>query len=363
MHSEFNSEMLSVGREFRGMSQTQLAKAASITQGQLSKLENGLVDPDAEVVAALVDALEVPVSFLYQAGRVYGAPVSVHAMFRKSQQISKKLLSKVTAELNLRLLATKTLLKSVDLDPAFKVPSYDIEDEAYSPTEIADLVRRAWLVRPGPIKNLVALMESAGILVAFSDFAQANIDGVTICVPGMPPCVFINSDRPADRQRFSLAHELGHIVMHSQPNENMEDQANEFASSFLMPAKEFKASCPGEKLDIPELANLKSHWRVSMQAALFRAKTLGVITDNQSSYLWRKLSMLGYRTSEPASTRFEAEKPQVLSMILKSHAEDLGYSLEQICSAFRLYEKDVVRLMPVESFRPEVKRVLKLVKS
>src|SRR5437870_1642062 len=80
-----------------------------------------------------------------------------------------------------------------------------------------------------PIHNMIRTVESAGALVYRVDFATRLLDAVSHWSPGMPPLFFLNDDAPPDRLRFSLAHELGHVVMHSVPTDNMEKEADRFA--------------------------------------------------------------------------------------------------------------------------------------
>ena len=95
---------------------------------------------------------------------------------------------------------------------------------------------KTWLVPDGPISNLTASCERAGIIVVWCDF-DAPIDEITMRVRDLPPCIFLNGGATADRMRFSLAHELGHIIMHRIPTDEMEDEANRFAGEFLVPEK------------------------------------------------------------------------------------------------------------------------------
>ena len=103
---------------------------------------------------------------------------------------------------------------------------------------------------------------------------------------------------PGDRQRFTLAHELGHLVMHDVPTEEMEDEADKFASEFLMPEAQIQGQL--HALSMRKLWELKSRWKVSMAALVKRAETLGCITASQTRYLWIQLSKSGYRLEEPA---------------------------------------------------------------
>ena len=178
------------------------------------------------------------------------------------------------------------------------------------------------------------------------DFAALSVDGVTVSSPGLPPCIFLNRNQPADRQRFSLGHELGHIVMHRVPSPTMEDDANAFASAFLMPTPEIRPYLSG-RLTIQKLAALKPVWRVSMQALLYRAMTVQAITKNQSQYLWRQISALGYRRSEPPELDFPAEEPDVLPQMIRVHLDELGYEVEELCSALHVFEDDLRSMHPL----------------
>ena len=86
-----------------------------------------------------------------------------------------------------------------------------------------------------------------------------------------------------------------------------------------------------------------------MQALLYRAKTLGAITANQSQFLWRQISALGYRRSEPPELDFPAEKPSVLPEIIRVHLDDLGYEVEDLCSILHVFEDDLRSIHPLPS--------------
>ena len=144
------------------------------------------------------------------------------------------------------------------------------------------------------------------------------------------------ADQPADRVRFTLAHELGHLVMHKFPSSNMEDEANIFASSFLMPAADIRHSFIGRnKIDLALLGALKQEWRVSMQSLLMRAKSLGFIDDSRSSYLWRQMSARGLRLREPAQFDFVREEPTILNRLIAAHTGALGYSVDDMALLLR----------------------------
>jgi len=123
-------------------------------------------------------------------------------------------------------------------------------------TRGAAVVRAHWLIPNGPLPNLTAAVERAGAVVVHSPLNGSAVSGITISVPGLLPIVLLNSEQPADRMRFTLAHEIGHLVMHRFPNPDMERQASDFASALLMPATEIKHALSA-RLDLRRLAALK----------------------------------------------------------------------------------------------------------
>ena len=348
MSCEFNADLLRVARQARGMSQTELSRQSGVSQANLSKLENGLIGPTEDVLDRLTGTLHFPQSFFFAPDRMLGLPMSVHPMYRKKASVGQRSLDKLEAELNIRLFHIRRLLKSAEFEPELELPQFDIDEFGGDPEKIAELVRRTWLIPSGPLKNLVTWVERAGCLVVHCDFDRLSVDGVTVRAPSMPPCIFLNRNAPADRQRFSLAHELGHIVMHQVPSPTMEEEANSFASALLMPARDIRPYLSG-RLTIQKLAALKPVWRVSMQALLVRARSLGAITSNQNQYLWRQISSLGYRRAEPQELEFPAEEPQVLPELIRMHVEELGYRIDDLCSVLHVFEDDLRRIHPLPS--------------
>ncbi|MGO4741559.1 ImmA/IrrE family metallo-endopeptidase [Bosea sp. 2KB_26] len=335
--TRFNADLLRVARQSRGLSQAELANESSVSQGAISKFENALAEPPAEMIDKLGRALHFPVSFFYEPDRVYGLPISVHpgAMYRKRASAGQRDLDRLEAEMNVQMFRLRRLLKSVELEHELPLPRLDIDEFGGDAARIAELTRRTWLIPSGPVRELTSYIERAGCIVIRMDFEGMPVDGVTLTVPGTPPCIFLNRRQPADRQRFTLAHELGHIVMHRVPSPEMEEEANTFAASLLMPAKDIRPSL-ASGVTIQKLAALKPAWKVSMGALLYRAKTLGCISDNQSSYLWRQMSMLGYKRIEPVELDFPAEQPTVADDLFRVHLEELKYTESQLAHAIHM---------------------------
>ncbi|MDF1668326.1 MAG: ImmA/IrrE family metallo-endopeptidase [Roseovarius sp.] len=345
MSTGFNQDLLRIARQARGWSQTELSRRSGVSQANLSKLENGLIGPTDEVMGDVSEALGFPVDFFFQNDRVIGLPMSVQ--YRKRASVGQKAIERLEAELNIRILHIRRLLDAAELEPELSLPRLDVDEFGGDPERIAGLVRRTWLVPTGPIRELVSWVERAGCIVIHCDFAALKVDGFTVQIPDMPPCIFLNRNMPSDRQRFSLAHELGHVVMHQIPSPEMESEADSFASAMLMPAGDIRPQLSGRRLTVQRLASLKPVWRVSMAALLYRSKTVGAVTANQSQYLWRQMSSMGYRRVEPPELDFPMEEPTVLPEIIRLHLEDLGYGLSELAEALRSTEGDFRALHPI----------------
>ena len=253
-----------------------------VAQTVLSRLENDMIDPDDDLRSRASQAFDLPLSFFEINDTVYGPPVSVHTMLRgKKSEVSARDVDMITAELNIRLFHLRRFLENVDYEPMNELPTLDIEHYG-STQKIAATVRAHWKVPGGPIKNLTRLMERAGVIVGESSFHGAAVSGVTFAAPGRPLLVLINREHPADRLRFTLAHELGHLIMHRFPTPTMEDEANQFSSAFLLPPHELREVFRGRRVTLELLAALKKEWCVSMQPLLMTARSLKSITDNQA---------------------------------------------------------------------------------
>jgi Zn-dependent peptidase ImmA (M78 family)/transcriptional regulator with XRE-family HTH domain len=336
-------DMLRLARQRLGLTQKAAASQLGVLQNVLSRFENGVAAPDSALLMKAAQVYHVPRDFFEIRDPVYGPPVSVHTMTRGRSDVTARDLDVITAELNIRVMHLSRFLEGVDFTPTVDLPQLDVEQYG-SPEKIAATVRAHWRIASGPIKNLTQLVERAGIVVGFSKFGGASVSGVTFRVPGKPPMILLNTLHPADRMRFTLAHELGHLVMHRFPTATMENEANEFASALLMPAVEMRAAFLGRRITLQLLASLKPEWKVAMQALLMRASTLRLLSSNQSRYLWQQISAKGWRLREPVDVDFPPEAPSVLPSIVASHLKDLAYTLDDLTRLLRIHGSDFAEM-------------------
>src|SRR5262249_61032455 len=121
----------------------------------------------------------------------------------------------------------------------------------------------------------------------------------------------------AERVRFDLAHEVGHLCMHrdikTNRNRRYELDANGFAGALLIPRAGLLPQIVGQ-LSLVDVMKLKKYWRVSAIAMVRRLHQLGRITDWQYRSWMIDLSERGFRNSEPDGIR--SEQSALLGQVL-----------------------------------------------
>jgi Zn-dependent peptidase ImmA (M78 family)/DNA-binding XRE family transcriptional regulator len=348
----FNAAMLTVARQLRGFSQTELAKALHISQGKISKIEAGIVVPDDALVQAMGRALQFRPHFFLREGQMRPAQASYH---RKRKKLTGADWDRINAKAELYRFSIESLLQSVDLIPTKATPP-KIDPDQYDGKidQIAAAVRQAWMLPRGPVPDVVKTIEDAGVLIVPFDFGSDLIDA--FCQHGVdrvPPLIFLNSRIKAkDRLRYSLLHEVGHLCMHSIPNPEQEDEANQFAAAFLMPAEDIRHELYG--MSFERLMVLKAHWKTSMQAILMRARDLKRMSDRSYRYYQIELSKRGWRSAEPIEID-SIEEPRVFRNLLRSHTGELGYSSDELAALFGIYLEDMPEIAPQD--RPKLRLV------
>jgi Zn-dependent peptidase ImmA (M78 family)/transcriptional regulator with XRE-family HTH domain len=335
--AEVNPEMVTLGRQARGLTQAQLASRMGVHQATVSKLEAGVSRLTADEFQKLAVALDYPMHFFTRRRRIMGSGIT-ELYHRKRQKVGARLLHQVHARAAIRIMNIEDLMRSFD-DVTDDVPILPVEHFDDSPEKIARIVRAQWHLPDGPIFSVTKVVEQAGGVVMEFDFETRHIDGFSRRDMSAAPMFFMNRALPPDRWRWTLAHELGHTVMHTDPNEAMEEQADRFASEFLAPASEIKAQL--WDLSFAKLAGLKRYWKISMQALLLRARHLNIISDRKLRHMFMQLSKAGYRLREPSELDPPGEPPELLVDVMEDHVARLGYTEQDLCDALALAPADL----------------------
>jgi Zn-dependent peptidase ImmA (M78 family) len=348
-----NPVMLVLARESRGMTQAEVAATmssqtadAAVSQGYVSRAEAGRLMVSGERLALYAKALRYPSHLLCTEGEVHGIGVGlVH--HRKRASLGAQALRRIHAELALSRLHVRALVAAIDSEQGHQFRRIEV-NALDTPADAARILRRDWQIAAGPIVRLVEVIEEAGGFVLIRDLGTRKLDAVSQWAEGEAPLFLLSQQAPTDRMRWSLAHELGHIVMHAEPGSSsvQERQADEFASEFLMPASDIRAGLRGE-VDLNKLLSLKQRWGVSMAALARRALSLNVVSDWQYRNLMVEMSALGYRTQEPGS--IAPEHPRRLRGLVTRLVDELDYSAQQIADAVGLLPEELDSLYSTTS--------------
>lgn len=332
MERPFNRAMLQVARAARGFTQGDLAKRSGVTQAAISKLEHGLThEPTREVVGAIANALGYPESLLYCDEKPHGLP-QFH--YRKRARLGAKALHMIESEINLRRIHIARMLQSYEVEAEYSLPAIDLDREQIDPRGAAQRLRAFWMVPRGPIESLTELVERAGVIVVQMDFGTNLLDALSFRLPGMRPLIFINKNVPGDRYRFTLAHELGHLIIHNHPEDDdiMERQADDFAAELLMPRAEIRPYLSRPSLG--KLARVKAHWKVSIKALIVQTARMKLITEGQYKGLNVNYSKAGYTRGEPYPIDIEPAFAQ--KKMIQFHLSDLGFSPDEVADLLML---------------------------
>lgn len=334
----YEPHRLRVARALRGLAQSDLAEACGVKKQAVSQWEadNG-TRPSAANLTTLGVRLGVPVSFF---GTAHPDP-DPGTFFRSLRSTTATDRRRASAMAHLAHLLAVALEEEVEL-PAWNAPRLAAppttgiaEIDRAAIDRAADELREILEIPPGPAGNVVAGIERQGAVVVRADRVAPTISAFSVPYAQRPVIVLGGDGNEHARARMDAAHELVHLVMHDPDPahpKDIETQATAIASAFLLPrygfADDVGPLVRGPRIDWKGLVALRSRWGASIQAMLYRAKTLRVMEEARYTQAMKFMSMKGWRKSEPGSIRLK-EHPVLLARAVRLAAER-GASLQDI---------------------------------
>jgi Zn-dependent peptidase ImmA (M78 family)/transcriptional regulator with XRE-family HTH domain len=301
----FNPSRLRVARKKRRLSKTRLAEVTGLSLRAISAYESGEFAAATDAAAYLASALDFPVSFFY--GDDLHEPSLETASFRSLARMSAS-----TRDAALASGALAVLLHDW-VERRFALPDPELPDlREEDPETAAIALRHEWGLGERPIRNMIHLVESKGVRVFSMVEDSVDVDAFSLW-RDRTPFMFLNTMKSSEHSRFDAAHELGHLVLHRQAGlhrKESEQEANRFASAFLMPRSGVLARAPMLPT-VRSLVALKRQWIVSVAALAYRLHALGLIKDWHYRNLCIEIAKRGYRKNEPAGA------PPEMSVILR----------------------------------------------
>jgi Zn-dependent peptidase ImmA (M78 family)/DNA-binding XRE family transcriptional regulator len=341
MINEFGKRLHSA-RKMAGMSMEALAQATGslVSKQAISKYEKGQINPSSEVLLELAKVLDVKADYFFRSSKLKITGLA----FRKKSKLKRK------EEDRIKYLALDFLQKYLEIEDILNLPhssEYPISSRKIRSQEdveqAADEIRRNWNLGEAPIQQLTELLEDNGFKVLEVE-TSPDFVGLSGQAEGMDvPVIAVSKASDCVRKRFTLAHELAHLILDfSECEENDHEKlCHSFAGALLLPRKVIQEELGGQRNKITEweLKKLKGIYGISMQAIMARAHTLGLISANTFKMFQIYVSKHGWRKDEPGeysgmekANRFKqlvlhAAAEQIISY--SKGAELLGLSLEE----------------------------------
>lgn len=352
-----NPKRITEARNARGYSATELADMLGVTRQTVYRYEQGLSVPISQIQDKLSKKLDFPLSFFYN---YYDPDMPMGTTFFRSMRTAEsRKRTMVDIRCNWAGRIYGLLMNYLNL-PEFNIPKTDLILRSGEPTDddielCASSLRECWRVPSGPINNLINRSEYNGIMVFKADIRNEKVDACHKMIAGKP-VVFVCRDKSsACRNRFSLAHEIGHMMMHGYISQEeladkrvldrIENEANKFASALLLPRDDLINDVCSTNLDF--LFMLKRKWRVSLAAIVYRCYDIGIFTDSQNLQLQKQISMNRWRKKEPLDDEISDEQPQSFKSAISLLFENNILSKRQFIDTFDLPISDIAQICNV----------------
>lgn len=337
--SQFSSERLDLARRLRGMTKSSLARSLGVTDRTVRRYFQGEREPGSDVVQTLAETLGFPDRFFF--GDPLNEASQEHPSFRA--------LSKLTARQRNQAVAVGTIGMYLSdwIERRFRLPSPSIptyENGVATPEAAAMEVRDRWTLGQQPVSNIIHLLEYYGVRVFALPQELHSVNAHSFWYDGKP-FMFLNTGMCAERSRMDAAHELGHLVLHSsevaQKNRQLEREAQEFASVFLMPSRSVLANAQ-LGMTLPDIIRAKQYWNVSVANLTYRLHKLRLLTKHQYTSIFIQISRNGYRIKEPETS--ERETSQVLNKVF-GRLREKGATVNSVADDLALHRDDISMLL------------------
>ena len=290
--------------------QAELAEEIGISATNLSKMERADIGISNVLVETISDKTCFPPHFFYQGGDI----VPENLNYRKREVVAQKLITPIHAKVNIVRKHVHFLTMALNIQNA-PVPVMGSNRNANPANNCCKTSQALESSNAHHMQTSTKLIEDNGIVIKSFPFNTDRVDSRSILTDDKFPIIFFNESLLGDRQRFSLAYELGQLIMHTFSivplDRSVSHEANAFAAEFLMPAKDIVTDFK-DGVTIPLLGELKSKWKVSMISLLYRADDLGLLSLNQKRYLIQQFNQLKIRRREPMELDITKEQPRLI---------------------------------------------------
>lgn len=336
-----------------GLSQRALAENVGVSAMMISKYERAQAFPSSEVLLALADALGVRTEYFFRTTSVNLERVQHRNrhVWKLPKAAEKKVLADVRDQLERWLVLDEAAPAPWSVPFTLPGDLPDVVEELDAIESIATRMRHHWNLGLNPIPDLIDTLESRGLKVFTTKFDDPRFEGMSASADDQ--CIIVvGRNWPGDRQRFTLAHELGHIILDDRlaAHVDKEDAANRFAGAFLVPEEKVVEVLGNHRrsLEFPELYLLKHEFGLSMGGWSYRALATGVISKAAHQAFWQEFAHKGWKEKEPGEP-YPPESPRLFDQtVFRTLSEGLiGESKAAELLSITAYELAARRRMEI----------------
>lgn len=299
-----NGDRVRRAREIKGWTQAELADIVDVRQAAISRIEQNLLEPSEQLAAAIATETGFPLSFFYEETKIDFPLGSL--LYRQHQTLPSRERDQILQTAWAAYIMYDFMAHKMKLMP-LRLPRFQNEDIQTA----AALTRNALGIEPNkPIRNLINRLEKAGVIVLAIPLEIHGHDAFSLWADSRRAVIIIDTGKPGDRQRYTVAHEIGHLVQHYiLMGGDVEQEADDFAHELLTPEEAIREEITAP-VTLSSLAELKARWGVSIQDLIARAHELKIITVDQRKYLNKQIRRNGWLHNEPVE--LEPERPRAL---------------------------------------------------
>ena len=361
-------ERIREARESAGFTDEEFAEVLSVSRAAIGQYETGQSLPRGEIFARIIDVTGQPNSF-FTTPRNRSVTRFRMPNWRSLKRMQRPDRLRIARRLEWGFDITSYIERFIEL-PEVSVPDFDFDFETDDDEKIelvAEAVRSLWNLGEEPIPDLTAVLECHGFILIADRVNCNDMDAVSRWQGGRPYILYSVDVESNSRTLFNLAHELGHIILHtavevtSKNLDKIERQANRFAGAFLLPKKQFTSEIASTSIDY--FLTMKQRWCVAVAAMVYRCKDLGILNPTQVQYIWKQMNVRGIRKSEPLDNSFQLPSPTVLATGIRMLIENDVQSEAQVVGTLALNSYDIESLSGMDRDELQTKVVqLKLIK-
>lgn len=343
----FIGSQLRLARVFNELSLEDLAVKVGKTRQYIHKLETGQSEPTDELLECLANSLLVLPTFFSMPPKTMISEQDFH--FRKlfTTRTLVKHTAMAKAEVFGRLIA---VLESEVKFPSVNIPTFN-DITSIDIGQAAEHCRSIWGLGLGPISNMTRLAENVGAIVTSFQSVSSEVDALSIALH-RPIIVRNEAKKSICRQRFDIAHEIGHFVLHEGQvtgDRITESQANRFASELLIPKLMMLKLFPKLKsgrLDWQRISDFKLQWKVSKAALLYRAHQLDIINDQQYKSGVITLKRTGEALQEKEDHLIAAEEPELLINSVRLLHQNYRINVQKLAAMIGVEKQFLSEFLP-----------------